>query len=123
MFMGNLPPAMGHIKAGRVRALAVTTAQRSDLVPELPTVAESGLPGFETVAWFGLFAPAGTPREVVQRVRDEVAKIVQQPEIVERIRALGGVPVGNSPEAFAAIVRSDIAKWKQVAKAANISAD
>lgn len=123
MFMGNLPPAMGHIKAGRVRALAVTTAQRSDLVPDLPTVAESGLPGFETVAWFGLFAPAGTPREIVQRVRDEVARIVQQPEIVERIRTLGGEPVGNSPEAFAAIVRADIAKWKQVAKAANISAD
>jgi tripartite-type tricarboxylate transporter receptor subunit TctC len=123
MFMGNLPPAMGHIKAGRVRALAVTTAQRSDLVPDLPTVAESGLPGFETVEWFGLFAPAGTPREIIQRVRDEVARIVQQPEIVERIRALGGEPVGNSPEAFAAIVRADIAKWKQVAKAANISAD
>ena len=123
MFMGNLPPAIGHIRNGRVRALAVTTAQRSALVPDVPTVAESGLPGFETVAWFGLFAPAGTPREIVDRVRAEVARIVQLPEIRERIATLGGEPVGNTPEQFAAIVRSDIAKWKQVAKAANISAD
>ena len=123
MFMGNLPPAMGHIKAGRVRALAVTTAQRSSLVPDLPTVAEGGLPGFETVAWFGLFAPAGTPPDVVARIRDEVAKIVQQPDIRERIVTLGGEPGGNTPAEFAAIVRSDIAKWKGVAKAANIVAD
>jgi len=123
MFMGNLPPAMGHIKAGRVRALAVTTAQRSSLVPDLPTVAEGGLPGFETLAWFGLFAPAGTPPEVVSRIRDEVAKIVQQPDIRERIVTLGGEPVGNTPAEFAAIVRGDIAKWKGVAKAANIVAD
>jgi tripartite-type tricarboxylate transporter receptor subunit TctC len=123
MFMGNLPPAMGHIKSGRVRALAVTTAQRSPLVPDVPTIAESGLPGFETVAWFGIFAPAGTPRDIVVRIRDEVAKIVQQPEIRERIATLGGEPVGNTPEAFATIVKSDIAKWKQVAKTANITAD
>jgi tripartite-type tricarboxylate transporter receptor subunit TctC len=123
MFMGNLPPAIGHIKANRVRALAVTTAQRSPLVPELPTIAESGLPGFETVAWFGLFAPAGTPRDIVDRIRAEVAKIVQQPEIRERIATLGGEPVGNTPEAFAAIAKSDVAKWKQVTRNANITAD
>ncbi|MDH4182457.1 MAG: tripartite tricarboxylate transporter substrate binding protein [Betaproteobacteria bacterium] len=123
MFMGNLPPAMGHIKAGRVRALAVTTAQRSSLVPDLPTIAEAGLPGFETVAWFGLFAPAGTAPEIVVRLRDEVAKIVQQPDIRERIVTLGGEPVGNTPAEFAAIVRGDVAKWKGVAKAANIVAD
>jgi tripartite-type tricarboxylate transporter receptor subunit TctC len=123
MFMGNLPPAMGHIKAGRVRALAVTTAQRSSLVPDLPTIAEAGLPGFETVAWFGLFAPAGTAPEIVARLRDEVAKIVQQPDIRERIVTLGGEPVGNTPAEFAAIVRGDVAKWKGVAKAANIVAD
>lgn len=123
MFMGNLPPAMGHIKADRVRALAVTTAQRSSLVPDLPTIAEAGLPGFETVAWFGLFAPAGTPREIVARIRDEVAKIVQQSDIRERIVTLGGEPVGNTPAEFATIVRGDVAKWKGVAKAANIVAD
>ncbi|MBL8380139.1 MAG: tripartite tricarboxylate transporter substrate binding protein [Burkholderiales bacterium] len=123
MFMGNLPPAMGHIKANRVRALAVTTAQRSSLAPELPTIAEAGLPGFETVAWFGLFAPAGTPPGMVARVRDEVVKIVQQPDTRERLVALGGEPVGNTSAEFAAIVRGDIAKWKRVAVAANIKAD
>jgi tripartite-type tricarboxylate transporter receptor subunit TctC len=123
MFMGNLPPAMGHIKAGRVRALAVTTAQRTPLAPDLPTVAESGLPGFETVAWFGLFAPAGTPREIVDKLRDEVAKIIQQPDVRERIATLGGEPVGNTPAAFAVIVRDDVAKWKKVAREAKISAD
>ncbi|HVE48674.1 MAG TPA: tripartite tricarboxylate transporter substrate binding protein, partial [Casimicrobiaceae bacterium] len=111
LFMGNLPPAIGHIKAGRVRALAVTTAQRSALVPEIPTLAESGLPGFETVAWFGLFAPAGTPRDILLKIQAEVAKIVELPDIKERIGTLGGEPVGNTPEAFAAIVKSDIAKW------------
>lgn len=123
MFMGNLPPAIGHIKSGRVRALAVTTAQRSALVPDIPTIAESGLPGFETVAWFGLFAPAGTPQEIVDKLRDEVARIVQQADIRERITTLGGEPVGNTSAAFAAIVRNDIAKWKKVARDAKIAAD
>ncbi len=123
MFMGNLPPAIGHIKSGRVKALAVTTAQRSALVPELPTVAESGLPGYETVAWFGLFAPTGTPKEIVQRLADETAKIVQQPDIRERITGLGGEPVGNAPAAFAATVKSDLAKWRRVVKDANVKVD
>jgi tripartite-type tricarboxylate transporter receptor subunit TctC len=123
MFIGNLPPAIGHIRSGKVRALAVTTAQRSPLVPEIPTLAESGLPGYETVAWFGLFAPAGTPRDVVLRLRDEVARIVELPEIRERMATLGGEPVGNAPEAFAAIVHADIAKWKRVVAAGSITAD
>jgi tripartite-type tricarboxylate transporter receptor subunit TctC len=123
MFMGNLPPAMGHIKSGRVKALAVTTAQRSALVPEIPTVSESGLPGFETVAWFGIFAPAGTPKEIVQRLADETAKAVQRPEIREAIAGLGGEPVGNSPAAFTAIVKSDLAKWRKVVSDANVKVD
>ena len=123
MFMGNLPPAAGHIKAGRVKALAVTTAQRSPLVPDLPTVSESGLPGYETVAWFGLFAPTGTPKEIVQRIADETAKAVQRSEIRDSIAALGGEPVGNSPSAFAAIVRSDLAKWRKVVSDGNVEVD
>ncbi|HVF63850.1 MAG TPA: tripartite tricarboxylate transporter substrate binding protein [Casimicrobiaceae bacterium] len=123
MFMGNLPPAMGHIKAGRVKALAVTTAQRSTLVPDIPTVAESGLPGFETVAWFGIFAPTGTPREIVQRLADETAKVVQRPDIREAIATLGGEPVGNSPAAFAAIVKGDLTKWRNVVNDANVKVD
>jgi len=123
MFIGNLPPAMPHIKSGNVRALAVTTAQRSALVPDIPTLAESGLPGFETVAWFGLFAPAGTPKPILDKLQAEVARIVREPEIRERMTALGGEPVGNSPEAFAAIVKGDVAKWKKVVKDANVHVD
>jgi tripartite-type tricarboxylate transporter receptor subunit TctC len=123
MFIGNLPPAMPHIKAGNVKALAVTTAQRSPLVPDIPTLAESGLPGFETVAWFGLFAPAGTPKAIVDKLQAEVAKIVREPDIRERMAALGGEPVGNTPDQFAAIVKGDVAKWKKVVKDANIHVD
>jgi tripartite-type tricarboxylate transporter receptor subunit TctC len=123
MFMGNLPPAMGHIKAGRIKALAVTTLARSKFVPELPTVDEAGLKGFETVAWFGLLAPAGTPPELIAKTRDEVARIVQTPELGARIDSLGGEPVGNTPQQFAAIIRADIAKWRKVVADANIKAD
>jgi tripartite-type tricarboxylate transporter receptor subunit TctC len=123
MFIGNLPPAMGHIKSGRVKALAVTTAQRSALVPELATMAEAGLPGYETVAWFGLFAPAGTSTEIVARIQTEVARIVQQPAIREQVAGLGGEPVGNTPEQFAGIVRNDVRKWKKVVADANVKVD
>ena len=123
MFMGNLPPAMGHIKAGRIKALAVTTRTRSKFVPELPTVDESGLKGFETVAWFGLLAPAGTPPAVVTRTRDEVARILQTEELRTRIDSLGGEPVGNTPQEFAAIIHADIAKWRRVVDAASIKVD
>jgi tripartite-type tricarboxylate transporter receptor subunit TctC len=123
MFMGNLPPAMGHIKAGRIKALAVTTLTRSKLVPELPTVDESGLKGFETVAWFGLLAPAGTPGAVISRTRDEVARILQTEELRARIESLGGEPVGNTPQEFAAIIHGDIAKWRRLVDQAGIKAD
>jgi tripartite-type tricarboxylate transporter receptor subunit TctC len=123
MFMGNLPPAMGHIKAGRIQALAVTTLTRSKLVPELPTVDEAGLKGFETVAWFGLIAPGGTPAEIVSKTREEVARITHTPELRARIESLGGEPVGNTPQEFAAIIRADIAKWRRVVDAANIKVD
>jgi tripartite-type tricarboxylate transporter receptor subunit TctC len=123
MFMGNLPPAMGHIKAGRIKALAVTTLARSKFVPELPTVDEAGLKGFETVAWFGLLAPGGTPGAVVTRTRDEVVRILQSEELRARIDSLGGEPVGNTPQEFAAIIRADIAKWRRLVDQAGIKVD
>jgi tripartite-type tricarboxylate transporter receptor subunit TctC len=123
MFMGNLPPAMGHIKAGRIKALAVTTLARSKFVPELPTVDEAGLKGFETVAWFGLLAPGGTPPQVIAKTRDEVVRAIQTPELRARIDSLGGEPVGNTPQEFAAIIRADIAKWRKVVADANIKVD
>jgi tripartite-type tricarboxylate transporter receptor subunit TctC len=123
MFFGNLPPAMGHIQGGRVKALGVSTLKRTPMLPDVPTLDETGLKGFETVAWFGLLAPAGTPRPIVTRVQADVAKVLQAPDIRERLATLGGEPVGNTPEEFAAIIRGDVAKWKRVVEAAKISVD
>jgi tripartite-type tricarboxylate transporter receptor subunit TctC len=123
MFLGNLPPAAGHIRTGRVKALGVTTAKRTPLLPEAPTLDETGLKGFETVAWFGLFAPRGTPAELVLRIRNEVAAGVATPEMRKLIESVGGEPVAGTPEAFKAVVQADIAKWKRVVAAAGIKAE
>ena len=114
VMIGNLPPMLPHVKAGKLRALAVTTAKRYPGLPEVPTVAESGLAGYETVAWFGLFAPAGTPRDIVVRLNREVNAIIAQPEIRERLLAIGMEPMPGTPEDFTARQTSDIAKWKKV---------
>lgn len=119
----NLPPAMGHIRSGKVRALAVTTAERWKSLPDVPTVAESGVPGFETVAWFGLLAPAGTPRPVIERLAAEIHKIVQMPDVRARIEGTGAQEIGGTPEEFAARIRGDVDKWKRVAEAANVHID
>jgi tripartite-type tricarboxylate transporter receptor subunit TctC len=119
----NLPPAVPLIKAGKLRALAVTTRSRSPLLPDVPTVAESGVPGFETVAWFGILAPAGTPKPIVDRLSQEIARIAKTPEMRERLLALGAEPVGSTPEAFAAVIDRDIAKWKPLAKSVGIKVD
>ncbi len=119
----NLPPAMGHIKSGKVRALAVTTAQRWSALPDVPTVAEAGVPGFETVAWFGLLAPAATPRPIVDRLAAEVRRIVQMPDVRARIESTGAEAVGTTPEAFAQRIAGDVEKWKRVAGAAKIRID
>jgi tripartite-type tricarboxylate transporter receptor subunit TctC len=118
----NLPPAMGHIKAGKVRALAVTTAKRWTALPDVPTVAET-VPGFETVAWFGLLAPAATPRPVIERLATEIRKIVQMPDVRARIEATGAEPVGSTPDEFARRIAGDVDKWKKVADAAKIRID
>ncbi len=89
----------------------------------MPTLDEAGLKGFETIAWFGLLAPAGTPKDIIDKVHAQVARILQQPDIRERIVALGGEPVGNSPAEFAAIIHNDVVKWKKVAAAANVHID
>jgi tripartite-type tricarboxylate transporter receptor subunit TctC len=119
----NLPPAIGHIRSGKVRALAVTTAERWPGLPDVPTVAEAGVPGFETVAWFGLLAPAGTPRAVIDRLAAEIRAIVAMPDVRARIEATGAKEVGSTPEAFASRIKDDVAKWKQVAAAANVHID
>ena len=119
----NMPPAVPLVKAGKLRALAVTTRTRSPLMPEIPTVAESGLAGYETVAWFGVLAPAGTPRDIVNRLSAEIANIARSPEMRERLASLGAEPVGSTPEEFAAIIARDIAKWTALAKSVGIKID
>jgi tripartite-type tricarboxylate transporter receptor subunit TctC len=119
----NLPPAMGHIHSGKVRALAVTTAERWPALPDVPTVAEAGVPGFETVAWFGLLAPAGTPRPIIDRLAASIRTIVAMPDVKARIEATGAKEVGSTPDAFAKRIHDDVDKWKRVAAAANVHLD
>ena len=114
VMIGNLPPMLPHVKAGKLRALGVTTSKRYPGLPDVPTVAESGLRGFETVAWFGLFAPAGTPREIVARLNREVNAIIAKPEIRDRLLGIGMEPSPGTPEEYATRQARDIAKWKKV---------
>jgi len=118
----NMPPAVPHVKSGRLRALAVTTRSRTPSMPDLPTVAES-LPGYETVAWFGVLAPAGTPKDVVNRLSMEIAKIARSPDMRERLEGMGAEPVGSTPEEFGAVMARDIAKWTTLAKSVGIKID
>jgi tripartite-type tricarboxylate transporter receptor subunit TctC len=116
-------PAVGPIKGGQARALAVTSAQRHPNWPDLPTLAEAGVPGLEIGLWTAFFAPAGTPAPVVRRLQEEVARVVKLPEIRERFAAMSLDPVGSSPEELGRRVASDIERWTAVAKAANIKND
>jgi tripartite-type tricarboxylate transporter receptor subunit TctC len=116
----DVPPAAGQIKAGQLRALAVTSPKRSTEFPDVPTLAEAGVPDMEVELWSGLFAPAGTPAPIVRKLQDEVMRIVRLPDIQERFKALGVEPAGNTSEEFGQIVAADIARWTAVAKAGNI---
>ncbi|HEX5738363.1 MAG TPA: tripartite tricarboxylate transporter substrate binding protein [Hydrogenophaga sp.] len=120
----NLPSAMPHIQAGSLKAFAVTSAMRSEALPDIPTVAEAAnLPGFEASSWFGMLAPAGTPPEIVSRLQMEIAKALKLPEINTRLAGLGAIPSGNTPQEFARLIDSEIAKWAPVVKAAGARVD
>ena len=107
---------LGHVKSGKVRALAVTSSRRSLAAPEYPTLAESGLAGYESTSWLALFAPAGTPREIVARVSADAARVMNTPEVRERFVAQGADPIGSTPEQLAAVLARDIAKYAKVMK-------
>ena len=109
-----------HLKSGRMRALAVSGAKRSDAAPELPTVAESGVAGYAFDVWYGLLAPAGTPRAIVAKVNAEVNKALKSPALAQRFAAVGLEPAGTTSEEFAGIIRSEIVKWKKVVESAKI---
>jgi tripartite-type tricarboxylate transporter receptor subunit TctC len=123
LMFDNLASSLAQVKAGRIRALAVTTARRTPLAPELPTIAESGLPGFDINTWFGLFVPAGTPREAVDLLHDEFTHALADPEIHAKMLALGAEPVGSTPAQFARYIRSESEKYARIIKASGAKAD
>jgi tripartite-type tricarboxylate transporter receptor subunit TctC len=116
----GLTSAIPLIKAGKLRPLAVTSPTRAGALPEIPTLDETGLKGFQAVAWNGLSAPARTPKEVIDRINSDVLKVIRSPGLAERLKTEGADPVGNSPEQFAAFLREETAKWSKVIKFAKI---
>jgi tripartite-type tricarboxylate transporter receptor subunit TctC len=118
-----LPPAMANIKDGKLRGLAVLSVRRAPALPDVPTNAEAGIPDLESDTLTGIVAPAGTPKDVIDRWRDDIAKAVATAEVKERLETLGFAPVANTPDEFGARIRSEIAKWSKVVHDANIRAD
>jgi tripartite-type tricarboxylate transporter receptor subunit TctC len=123
MIFDSIITAQQHARTGSVKMLAVSTAKRSPLLPELPTMMEAGIAGYESTTWFGILAPASTPREIVTRVSRDVAAVVQAAELRERFAAAGAEPIASTPEAFAQTIQSETAKWSRVVKAAGIKAE
>jgi tripartite-type tricarboxylate transporter receptor subunit TctC len=117
------PPLMPHVKAGKLRVIAVGTAQRLATLPEIATVAEQGYPGFETSQWYGLNAPAKTPPAVVKRLADEAAKAVRSPAVIERFSVDNAEAVGSTPQEYVEFIAKEQARWKEVIHKANIKAD
>jgi tripartite-type tricarboxylate transporter receptor subunit TctC len=116
----QIATALPHIRSGKLVAIGVTTARRAPVAPEIPTLAESGAPGFDATTWHGLFAPAGTPREIISRLNAEVVKALGNAELIERFKANGVDPVSSSPEQFAAMVQAEIDRWRDAVKAAGL---
>ena len=117
MIITGVPALLPQFKAGRVRGLAVATAQRLTLLPDLPTIAEAGVPGYEATQWYGILVPAATPRAIVNKLHDGIVQMLARPDTKERLAAEAAVPVGNTPEEFAAYIKSEIARWAPVVKA------
>ncbi len=123
MMFDNIFTTLPLARSGKFRALAVSTAQRSAIAPEIPTVAEAGVPGYDANAWFGLFAPAAVPKDIITRLNAEVIRGLQTADMRERLRALGATPGSGTPEQFAAFFRNEVAKWAKVVKSAGVRAD
>jgi len=119
----SVPPVLGHVRQGRLRALAVTSAKRSALLPEIPTVNESGLPGFDMGTWWGLVAPAAVSKDIVAKLHAESIKVLQLPDVRERLANVGAEPGGNTPDQFGAFIRSESVKYARIVKDANIKID
>ena len=122
MFSG-MSSVMPHVKAGRLKPLAVTGAKRSPAVPEVPTIAESGFPGFSATAWYGVLAPAKTPKPIVNRLHDDIVKALAQPDVKQRLESVGFELAGSTPEQFGAYIKTEITKWEKVVKASGAKPD
>ncbi len=123
LMFDNLPSALPQIKSGKLVALGVTSSQRSAVLPDVPTIAEAGVPGFEASSWFGLLAPAGTPPEIVNRIQQETAKALASPALKERLLAQGAIPSGMAPAEFGRFIAAEAKKWAQVVKASGAKID
>jgi tripartite-type tricarboxylate transporter receptor subunit TctC len=123
LYMSSVPTLIGHIRSNKLRPLAVTSAKRADDLPQVPTINESGFSGFDAVTWFGLLAPAGTPKEVVTRLNAEFNKALQNPELRQKLGNEGADPAGGTPEQFAALIKDDIPRWGRVVKESGARVD
>jgi tripartite-type tricarboxylate transporter receptor subunit TctC len=123
IYFGNVPSVIQHVRAGKLRPLAVTGAKRSIAVPDIPTVAESGIPGFLVTTWYGVSAPARTPRPIIDKLNAEIVRALNLPDLKTRLANDGADPVGNTPEQYTAFVENEIAKWAKVIKAAGIKGE
>lgn len=119
----SLASSMPHVKSGRLKALAVTSPKRAIVAPELPTIAESGYPGFEVRSWYGLLAPAGTPKTIIDKLSSQIAAVLRQPEVIAKLASDGAEPGGDTPAEFAAYIKSEAERWGKVVKTAGIRAD
>ena len=119
----NTPNVLPHVKAGKLKAIAVSSKKRSSLAPDVPTVDEAGVPGYDVTVWFGILAPAGTPKEIVARLNTEMVKIMRTAEVTDRFNKAGVDVVASTPEYFSEFLKSEVARWAKVVQDANIKAD
>ncbi len=120
---GNMLSMLPHVKSGRLRALAVTSVKRSPAAPELPTVAEAGVSHYEAGPWYGVLAPAGTPKDIIARLNSELVKVLRQPDMREKLQQEGGEAVGSSPEQFTEHIKAELVRWAKIIKEANVRPD
>ena len=118
--ISGIPTLLPHVKSGRLRALAVSSATRSAAVPELPTISEAGLPGYEVSTWYGVLAPAGTAREIIAKLNSVIVSGIKQPDVADRLTAEGAEPVGGTPEQYGELIRTEITRWAKVIKATGV---
>jgi tripartite-type tricarboxylate transporter receptor subunit TctC len=123
MLYSSIPSVLPHVRSGRLNAIAVGSASRVPSLPEIVTIAESGVPGYEAYSWVGMIAPANTPREIVTRLNREIVEILKQKDVADKLNQQGALPVGDSPEQFAAYIKAEIEKWGAVVRSSNIKAD